>query len=336
MAIGKGLEEDDYRSLVSEYPNSLECPICLQLMKDPHIVSCCGKKFCEPCLKRLPNERCPICKEPFTSMIEKELQRQILNLKVNCNVQECDWVGETRDIERHLNTDCKYYEIDCRLKCGLKLQRKDMAHHEVHVCTMRSIEAKMTSIVLKLEKTVSSLEETCTRQSKQIQELQTALCSVRTNTLLPRFSITTSPMNEYWYSPMFYSHHKGYELQLKCTTTYPVWMGKYNVKCQLQLINGEYDNLLQWPIDIEAILEVTARHRCDGEIIRIKLVIHTFGKAAANKGGIIAESQSESLVTNFHQNRAIVGVAFYFAEITFISITVKPCQSLQIQLNNSI
>ena len=331
MAEKKGLTEDDYRSHVSEYPDSLECPICLQLMKDPHIVSCCGKKFCEPCLQRLQNNGCPICKEQYTSMVEKELQRQILNLKMNCSVKECDWVGEIREFETHMSENCKYFEVDCNLKCGLKVQRKDMSHHQIHVCSKRSIESRLTSITLKLEARVSALEETCVSQSKQIKELTTELHCVRTNTVLPRFSITTSPMNEYWYSPVFYSHYRGYKLQLKCSTTYPVWMGKYTVKCQLQLVNGEYDRLLQWPVDIEAIVDVTARHQCDREKLRLKFIIHTFGKATTVTSGRIAESQPENLISNFHQNRAIVGVAFFLADITFISVTVK--QPLHNQLS---
>ena len=75
-----------------------ECPICLLVMREPHIVSCCGKKFCKACMDKIPEKKCPICAQPFTSMQEKELERQILDLKVKCCTENCDWVGELRDI----------------------------------------------------------------------------------------------------------------------------------------------------------------------------------------------------------------------------------------------
>ena len=320
-------KQDDYRSYVTEYPVNFECPVCLLLMKDPHIVSCCGKKFCEACILRVSPKHCPICKQEFSNMPEKELQRQILNLTIECNKEGCKWAGDVRNFESHLANDCLYSEVDCDLDCGSRMQRKDLPHHRTHTCPKRSIEAQLASITEKLEKRVMGLEEICARQSKEIKELKTELCVFRKNTVLPRFTLSTSPMNEFWYSPSFYSSLKGYKLRFKCSTTYPVWMGQYNVNCQLQLLNGEHDAALNWPVHIEAFVEVTARHQCSGETLVFKFTMKNVGRpkeegAVGNR--VSAESQTESLITKFHQNRAIVGVAFYSADITVISVLVKP------------
>ena len=31
-------------------PESWECPVCLLLLREPHLISCCGVKICQSCI----------------------------------------------------------------------------------------------------------------------------------------------------------------------------------------------------------------------------------------------------------------------------------------------
>ena len=32
---------------------SLEYPVCLMTLRDPHVISCCGNEFCQVCIERV-------------------------------------------------------------------------------------------------------------------------------------------------------------------------------------------------------------------------------------------------------------------------------------------
>ena len=46
-------------------PDSLQCPVCLSTLKQPHILSCCGSLMCE--VNYLYNNIIPVC---FTCITE--------------------------------------------------------------------------------------------------------------------------------------------------------------------------------------------------------------------------------------------------------------------------
>ncbi len=134
----------------------LECPICYGLLYNPHIVSCCGYHFCEHCLERVKEDEnpCPMCKEQFTSLRNKALQRDINQLAVLCpnasnkehrsdDIAEssCDWSGELGLLEGHLeighrNGGCKFVTVGCMYGCGHLDKRRDLTSHEV-ICPKR-------------------------------------------------------------------------------------------------------------------------------------------------------------------------------------------------------
>ena len=121
---------------VEEPPDSLICPICFYPCREPQIVSCCGKKFCLACIDRehLSGKPCPLCRERgFQMLIDREHERRILALKVNCKykVDGCQWVGELRRIEHpHLSNDCHYVPTACKYQCGYMCKRSDILYHE--------------------------------------------------------------------------------------------------------------------------------------------------------------------------------------------------------------
>ncbi len=100
----------------SEYIQS-ECPVCLQIIREPHQVTCCGNKFCKACIEhiKVTKKSCPTCKEKFSSFPDKGLKRSLYSLKVRCSYQKdgCEWTGELRQLDEHLNKDpLPYKQLD--------------------------------------------------------------------------------------------------------------------------------------------------------------------------------------------------------------------------------
>ncbi|XP_064400049.1 TNF receptor-associated factor 4-like [Halichondria panicea] len=132
----------------SEFVQS-ECPVCLQIIREPHQVTCCGKKFCKACIEHIIVIRklCPTCNEKFSSFADKALKQSLYSLKVHCSHQKdgCEWTGELRQLDEHLNTDpqpkrldrCQFVEIDCIFNCGDKLQVRNIENHQSEDCPKR-------------------------------------------------------------------------------------------------------------------------------------------------------------------------------------------------------
>ena len=124
----------------------IECPICLQIMlNDPYLVTCCGHRFCGPCIKRAFSQPCPICKSPsYQAVVDKGLLRTIRGLHVYCQNQSegCDWEGDLAELAGHLNignriNGCLYVEVACFYKCSVKIKRHLLEDHEKKTCPRR-------------------------------------------------------------------------------------------------------------------------------------------------------------------------------------------------------
>lgn len=125
-----------------------ECSICLQLLRAPEMVSCCGNKFCQSCIGHIlnKNNRCPLCGQTnVTTMPDRQLERTLNSLELYCvHVDEgCKWTGELRALERHLNqghskTDwlkgCEYASVKCK-HCHRKYPRREVMHHMTQECS---------------------------------------------------------------------------------------------------------------------------------------------------------------------------------------------------------
>ena len=87
-----------------------ECPVCLQILREPYQTNCCGYAFCQVCIERVKadNTPCPCCKaEKFDKFEDKRLKRTLYEFKVYCinKPQGCQWVGELSQLDNHLNSD---------------------------------------------------------------------------------------------------------------------------------------------------------------------------------------------------------------------------------------
>ena len=137
---------------VVEPPKEIQskCPICLQILKNPFQVSCCGYNYCQQCIDRILVSRkpCPICSSSdFTNFFNKGLQRSLNEFKVHCpnSNHECKWIGELGKLVKHLNTEpdfnnqlvgCEHADIKC-LYCQGILKRNIIALHQSNECNKR-------------------------------------------------------------------------------------------------------------------------------------------------------------------------------------------------------
>ena len=142
-------------SFVKEVPEQIEieCPVCLSILTDPHLVTCCGHNFCGSCIERVKasDGSCPMCKEKeYQSFVDKKCLRIINGLEVYCinKKKGCQWKGELKNMSTHLNKekregDCQYEEVKCRYeKCQERKQRKHIKFHEDHRCPQRPSNCK--------------------------------------------------------------------------------------------------------------------------------------------------------------------------------------------------
>ena len=140
---------------VETVPDSLSCPVCLLPFRDPHLLDCCGAKYCAVCIGRVKTagQPCPLCKEQFTTMLDKSYQRKVLSLMVRCSRKKdgCDWEGELRHLEHHQMEECGWALVKCRYECGVCVPRPQLVEHELHLCPKRPVHVKLESAMTKME-----------------------------------------------------------------------------------------------------------------------------------------------------------------------------------------
>ena len=148
---------------VESPPESLLCPVCLLPFRDPSLLSCCGHKGCALCLGRIKDSGrpCPICQQAFDTMLDKAVQRKVMDLRVYCSEKAtgCGWKGELRHLETHTRKDCGYVEQECKYKCGIRNQRRLLRSHEEEECPQRPAEVVTQCLVKKMAERVDRLEQ---------------------------------------------------------------------------------------------------------------------------------------------------------------------------------
>ena len=143
---------------VDPVPESLSCPVCLLPFRDPHLVSCCGRKYCASCIDRVKTAQqpCPVCKQRFSTLLDRDFQRKVLNLKVFCSRHDehgCQWVGELHHLDHHERDECGWAVVECSYQCGAHLPRRLMDEHELNECSQRPVEVKIKSLMKTMEET---------------------------------------------------------------------------------------------------------------------------------------------------------------------------------------
>ena len=128
----------------------VDCPICLSVLREPYLISCCGYNFCRLCIERvqLQNGSCPTCNEEGFSVVpNKGLKRSLYAFKVHCSHKKegCQWTGELGELDKHLNVSpklheqlvgCEFSEVECHHCCEL-FQRRYVTTHQIEECIRR-------------------------------------------------------------------------------------------------------------------------------------------------------------------------------------------------------
>ena len=127
-----------------------ECPICLQILREPYIVDCCGYSFCAACIERVGRDGkpCPHCNQPgYTTLVNKGLKRALNEFHVYCphRLSDCEWEGELGKLDEHFNSDplperqlegCPFAVIEC-VHCKEGIRRDKIAGHQLKRCPQR-------------------------------------------------------------------------------------------------------------------------------------------------------------------------------------------------------
>ena len=132
-----------------------DCPICLQILREPHVVSCCGQSFCRECIERVQTAKgaCPWCQQrEFTHVHNRGLQHTLEDpqAKVRCPHEEagCQWVGKRGSLQQHLSESgklipdaCRFAPIECS-QCHEQIQRQMFESHQRESCGQRPFECE--------------------------------------------------------------------------------------------------------------------------------------------------------------------------------------------------
>ncbi len=131
----------DYQFVNPGPTDDQKCPICHLVVRDVYQVTCCGKLLCNGCLTRCRNgsNNCPMCRENIGNKYFQDTRgdREIKSLRVYCNYKDagCKWIGELRDVEKHMNT-CNYQTVQCP-DCKSTLLKRNLDKHRSDKCKMR-------------------------------------------------------------------------------------------------------------------------------------------------------------------------------------------------------
>ena len=86
-----------------------ECLVCLQILKEPCIIECCGHHMCKPCIDQLvsSSNECPHCRSVGINFVrDRHLERILMGKQVYCKYKSrgCEWQGTLREADQHCST----------------------------------------------------------------------------------------------------------------------------------------------------------------------------------------------------------------------------------------
>ena len=193
---------------------------------------------------------CKYCKD-YVSIFEDITTNHWLECSyypVRC-VNRCGKIIQRQELHDHISKDCLLTVLDCEfghVGCETKLPRKDMeAHLEDNVVKHMSLQAaNYKQVIDQLCRENKELKEEVGRLTQDLQQICTPICP-------PVFTMDKFKQrkrdNEVWYSPPFYTHHKGYKMCVGIyANSYGEHKGEYT-SVSVHLMKGEFDDELKWP-----------------------------------------------------------------------------------------
>jgi len=128
-----------------------KCPLCDDVLKDPHLLVPCGHIFCRNCIHNSTHApKCPLggkCdftfpEEEYKVVPNKNVLRKIDSLTVRCpNDTQCEWKDKLSSLKTHFE-NCDFQLICCPLECGINLARRDTGSHCKDNCKFREVECQ--------------------------------------------------------------------------------------------------------------------------------------------------------------------------------------------------
>ena len=248
------------------------------------------------------------------TVLRKEMPRhckeECLKRKVQC--QHCGKMDYFLVISgKHMKT-CRDYPMRCPKGCAPQnlIKRKDLAHHakvcpleQVH-CTFRDVGCnevvarkdlnshlesnlqmhltRMMTSYSKLKSEHDELKEECRKLASQVETLTLAE-PVKLTDENDTFSFTLT-LSDGWISPPFYVLG-GYKFCIK---------HKMGAIASLLLLKGEFDDKLEWPIDLNYKLEVTSHREERAALSTIPDVIFSLSVPDLFVGGVSRVEALES------------------------------------------
>ena len=121
------------------------CSVTFAVLLEPYQTQCCANHLSQEAYQSLHGQPCPVCREEnLVAMKDNYHKRRVLSLKVRCphKAEGCEWEGELRSLEQHLNTnssagECEYVDVDCPYACGERVQRRSLEEHKSQRCPLR-------------------------------------------------------------------------------------------------------------------------------------------------------------------------------------------------------
>ena len=176
---------------------------------------------------------------------------------------------------------CQKYPLPCPNECGQEIERQSLEEHQEQTCPLESIECEFLyagcNAVLQRHLMPAHMEEGMAahlsmlawvgrqqavlieRQAKQINTLMKMQLRMVENNIVP-VDFTIHFDDEVWHSSPFYSHVGGYKMRL---CGYTNGQGEYadgtHVSVFVNLMRGEFDDLLKWPFSGDVITEVVSQ-----------------------------------------------------------------------------
>jgi len=131
----------DYE-FVDSPPDEFICSICLSVLRDPNLISCCRNYFCQACIRRIKSiqKPCPLCREQnYTIMLDPSFGRKVKELRIRCpcSVRGCEWVSELGSLQKHLDVTCGFVEVTCDYCRRDDILRHSLADHRKYNCPLR-------------------------------------------------------------------------------------------------------------------------------------------------------------------------------------------------------
>jgi len=155
MALSKPLKEKESAISFGTPSEDFDCPVCLSILREPFLTTCCGSHFCERCVEgvKKKDNLCPICRsKPLVAVIDKYFKRR---LQVKC--PDCMKIFQRCDITEHLalcterELPCTFSEVGCKMKVRRRLLQKhlatDIIQHQTLMCEGLSKQAKELSML---------------------------------------------------------------------------------------------------------------------------------------------------------------------------------------------